>query len=457
MESIEKLREKVAKDPSSKLFVPLAEEYRKAGKLDEAIAALKTGLQRQPGYMSARVALGKIYLEKHMLAEAKDELEKVVKSIPDNLFAQRKLADIYKQLGDIPKAIAQFKTVLRLNPFDEEALGILKDLESGGSSESLAEPEPTTESMLEATSFAGQEADEELATFETGGRISPIEELAALPPEEEPPFALPEELARLAEEPVIAVPEPEEEEAGVFTIEAPEEAVAEDISFEGIPEEEAVYTLSEEEAPSVEGLTVPIEGLTSPIEVEANEESMTPDELSAFGSGFAYKEEESEQAAMPVEEAVPVEETAPEFEIPEEGLISPAEELLSTEDISFEIPEEGLAGPEEAIVAEELMALAEPEEAPSKTERPTMTALSALSDGIALSDSQVGRGDYALALKTLGALSRENPGDRTVMQRMHELKGLIKLLGMENEIVVARLDGFLDAVKERENEFFGIS
>lgn len=63
-DEIEKLKEKVEKDPLSKLFVPLAEEYRKIGMLDEAVSVLLKGLENQPNYMTARVALGKIYLEK---------------------------------------------------------------------------------------------------------------------------------------------------------------------------------------------------------------------------------------------------------------------------------------------------------------------------------------------------------------------------------------------------------
>jgi tetratricopeptide (TPR) repeat protein len=64
LEEIERLKEKINKDPNSKLFVPLAEEYKKAGMFDEAIDALILGLERQPNYLSARVSLGKIYIER---------------------------------------------------------------------------------------------------------------------------------------------------------------------------------------------------------------------------------------------------------------------------------------------------------------------------------------------------------------------------------------------------------
>jgi len=137
-EEIEKLKERLAKDPSSKLFVPLAEEYRKAGMFDEAIEVLKNGLENQPSYMSARVSLGKIYLEKEMIEEARGEFEQVVKAIPDNLFAQKKLAEIYKDLGDPIKAVQQYEVVMKLNPLDEDAKLNMESL-AGAPVEDMAE------------------------------------------------------------------------------------------------------------------------------------------------------------------------------------------------------------------------------------------------------------------------------------------------------------------------------
>ena len=128
-EEIERLREKIEKDPNSKLFVPLAEEYKKAGMYDEAIDALIKGLEKQPSYLSARVSLGKIYVERGMLADAMAEFEKVIAAIPENLYAHKKLAEIYRELGDKDKAIREFRTVLKLNPLDEWAATSLSSLE----------------------------------------------------------------------------------------------------------------------------------------------------------------------------------------------------------------------------------------------------------------------------------------------------------------------------------------
>ncbi|NCO68004.1 MAG: hypothetical protein COY75_10350 [Nitrospirae bacterium CG_4_10_14_0_8_um_filter_41_23] len=131
LEEIERLKEKIDKDPNSKLFIPLAEEYKKAGMFGEAIDVLRKGLEKQPGYMSARVFLGKIYFERGMLEEAKAEFEKVISAIPDNLYAHKKLAEIYRDLGERDRAVKEFKTVLKLNPMDEWAATSLSDIEEG--------------------------------------------------------------------------------------------------------------------------------------------------------------------------------------------------------------------------------------------------------------------------------------------------------------------------------------
>ncbi len=215
-EDIEKLKEKVDKDPNSKLFVPLAEEYKKAGMLDEAIAVLTKGLERQPGYMSARVSLGKVYLEKGMLNEAKAEFEKVTAVIPDNLYAHRKLAEIYRDLGEADNAIKEFKTVLRLNPMDEEAATNLADLEEKPPIKPI-EPEHAIEAIekeAEPSEVSSHEEDVEdfrKALLEKGEEeTEDVEEV----PEEgifsfesmfEKPGAAVEEIKEISEEPRLSI------------------------------------------------------------------------------------------------------------------------------------------------------------------------------------------------------------------------------------------------------------
>lgn len=127
---IVKLTEKMTKDPASTLFFPLAEEYRKCGMLDEAIILLTDGLKNHPNFLSARVSLGKIYLQKGIIPDARREFEKVVQFAPDNLLAQKKLAIIYRDEGEKDKALDSCRRLLLLNPNDEEIKKIRAELEA---------------------------------------------------------------------------------------------------------------------------------------------------------------------------------------------------------------------------------------------------------------------------------------------------------------------------------------
>jgi hypothetical protein len=128
---IAKLTERISKDPKSKLFVPLAEEYKKTGEIEMAIYVLTEGLKNNPGYVTARSVLGKLLLEKGELAASQKEFEEVVKAIPDNLMAQRKLGELYALQNRSDEAIQHFKIVLSANPRDAELTSLVSDLEAG--------------------------------------------------------------------------------------------------------------------------------------------------------------------------------------------------------------------------------------------------------------------------------------------------------------------------------------
>jgi tetratricopeptide (TPR) repeat protein len=128
---IVKLTERIAKDPKSKLFVSLAEEYKKAGDGEMAINVLREGLKNNPGYVTAKSFLGKLLFETGDLAGAQTEFEEVVKAIPDNRMAQRKLGDIYVLQNRISDALSHYKLVLSMNPRDEEMVSLVSDIEAG--------------------------------------------------------------------------------------------------------------------------------------------------------------------------------------------------------------------------------------------------------------------------------------------------------------------------------------
>ncbi len=128
---IAKLTARISRDPRSKLFVPLAEEYKKAGDVEMAIHVLLEGLKNNPEYVTARSSLGKLLLAKGDLAGAQKEFEEVVKTVPDNLMAQKKLGDVFI-LQDRPlDALSHYKIALSLNPGDGGLASLVSDVEAG--------------------------------------------------------------------------------------------------------------------------------------------------------------------------------------------------------------------------------------------------------------------------------------------------------------------------------------
>jgi tetratricopeptide (TPR) repeat protein len=142
---IDRLATQLAKDPHSKVFMPLAEEYGKVGMWQEAAGVLEDGLKLYPGFITAMVALGRAYDHMGQATKAKAILEESVKLSPENLRAHRTLIKIYQSQGLSESALQSCAVILAVNPRDEEALSVQSAL--GGPLKHKKEPaapaEPT--------------------------------------------------------------------------------------------------------------------------------------------------------------------------------------------------------------------------------------------------------------------------------------------------------------------------
>jgi tetratricopeptide (TPR) repeat protein len=125
---IEALRKRLQKDPGSIAFAQLGEEYRRAGRFQEAIEVCRAGLARHPGYLSARVTLGRALLEVGDIASAEHELTDVMRQAPDNLSAIRGLAEVHRRRGEAPEAPGPFEAAFDLAGSDPAIEQILRDL-----------------------------------------------------------------------------------------------------------------------------------------------------------------------------------------------------------------------------------------------------------------------------------------------------------------------------------------
>jgi len=394
IEDIERLKEKIEKDPNSKLFVPLAEEYKKSGMNDEAVDVLIKGLERQPGYLSARVSLGKIYFERGMLDEARAEFEKVIAAIPDNLYAHKKLAGIYKELGDKDKAVKEFSTVLKLNPMDEQAETSLAEIE--GKQEFQAQ-KPVTE-KTEVIDISEEEKTFEIPLPRDDMEVTGT--LAETKPEtEHEEEKIPETL--ISDEDMGAL---KQEPETVAEIEEEEEKPSE-ISMN--EEDRDLWKAHLEAVEQIEEGKEPV-GI-----------SLTEEEIQSWGSPTAAPEESVEAIA----------EISPE-----------TEEMSEAETLSFE---DMLKEPEVAEVA--------PEEEPASREKERQGQPAFIEKA----DQFILQGNYAEALNIYKNLLSSEPDNLHIMQRAEELKTLLKLLGKDKEVLIGKLDSFLDSIKKRRDEFFG--
>jgi tetratricopeptide (TPR) repeat protein len=470
MNKIEELKEKLEKDPASKLFVPLAEEYRKAGMFDEAVGVLLAGIERQPKYTSAVVALGKIYFEKGMYAESKAEFEKVVAAVPDNLLAHRKLADIHKELGERDEAIEKYKKVLKLNPMDEEAQGILAKLASAPAApppteevleaeEAVAEAEPFEEAV-EAVEMAEEDeeglfalSDEEMAQAEEEFAevdltelevVEAVEEAVAVefPSEEavDEVFSA-EEAAEEGEEEVFALSdeevfeaEGEFEEAGeiLTPVDAEEEALGEE-TLEVV--EEAVEDEMDEELPSEEAVEAAVD------EVFSAEEAAEEGEEEVFAlsnEAVAEAEGEFEEVGETLTPVYAEEEALGEEVLEAVGEAEPAEEVLEAVEEAATLDEAGFQDIDAVEVEEEAPEVQVAEAGPE----------------LQRAEGYVAEGEYAKALNIYREVLSREPGNQKAQQHLKELQSLVAILGKHEEMLVAKLEAFLEAIRKRRDEFF---
>ncbi len=98
------LRQRWERDPKSRLFLQLAEEYRRAGRLSEAVRILESGLAHHPTYAAAQVVMGRCLLETGDMPRAVSILERAVALDPTQIVANRLLVEAYLGVENVAKA-----------------------------------------------------------------------------------------------------------------------------------------------------------------------------------------------------------------------------------------------------------------------------------------------------------------------------------------------------------------
>jgi len=97
-DEIRRLSEELARDPSSLVFLQLAEALRQSGQLDYAAKVTARGLERHPQHAEARDLLARISLDRGDLPRAFDEWNAVLRIAPHHVGALKGMGYVlYKQ------------------------------------------------------------------------------------------------------------------------------------------------------------------------------------------------------------------------------------------------------------------------------------------------------------------------------------------------------------------------
>ncbi|HET9766504.1 MAG TPA: tetratricopeptide repeat protein, partial [Thermoanaerobaculia bacterium] len=179
------LRERWERDRSSRIFLQLAEEYRRRGLHAEALEVLETGLGFHPGYLAAQVALGRCRLDAGQPEAAVKVLERVLTHDPTQAVATRLLAESWLQLGDEDRAQSTIDRCRLIGIPPSELVGLEQRLATARRTSrerwsepvearagAVAEPEPALESPP---------ADEVPLPWQAAPQLDPAPDLEATP------------------------------------------------------------------------------------------------------------------------------------------------------------------------------------------------------------------------------------------------------------------------------------
>ena len=129
--AIRRYEERLAKDPASLGFALLADLYRKAGRVDDAVAVCRDGLMRHPHYATARLILAKALMSREDFTGALAEIEAILRSSPKDVQCHRLAAEVHRRLGRIDDAVRHLERAASLDPGDRESRALLGLLRAG--------------------------------------------------------------------------------------------------------------------------------------------------------------------------------------------------------------------------------------------------------------------------------------------------------------------------------------
>ncbi len=194
---IDELKKRYDENPR-RFFASLANEYRKAGDLDQAISICQAHLAEQPSNMNGHVVYGQALFEAGRYDEAKTTFESALALDPENLIALRHLGDIACTNGANESAREWYERVLDADPRNEEIIALLAHLAAEGKRADGPPAEP-------AESPAPRESRSDFAAPQA---VTPLSTPLSTPPVADPTPVVPLDAVKTIETPAYSPPAP---------------------------------------------------------------------------------------------------------------------------------------------------------------------------------------------------------------------------------------------------------
>lgn len=192
-DEIAKLEALYASNPEGRVFTHLAEAYRKAGDYERARGILEQGLEKHPGYASAHVVLGRVFIDLNEIPQARAAFRHVLELDPHNLVALRSLGELSRLAGNTDEALTYFEELRHQDPSNPEIDEIISELKSAPAApEAEAAPAPAAEAESGEPGASGSAPTAEVIKADRGPAAGTFEEPRyAATPQPEPLEELP--------------------------------------------------------------------------------------------------------------------------------------------------------------------------------------------------------------------------------------------------------------------------
>ena len=148
MDELELYQQMMSKDPSSQVFVYLAEALLEHEMYKEAIETCVNGLRLRPHDLRARVILGVSFLRTGELDRAESELLKAKEMLEINTVTYRALAELYEKKGDSESAERYRRLFETIHPTEAETIGTEKEEAYSETAADQVQPEKTEMSTI---------------------------------------------------------------------------------------------------------------------------------------------------------------------------------------------------------------------------------------------------------------------------------------------------------------------